>query len=131
MQPPREEEYLGEISLGLHTIESFDSEPPKPYEAKVQDFQEMTFDRLDVEHTSDTPAPLPIAEVPAPPPAAVSAPPEPATSDVVERPHPAAYRWAELPKTPLPPAESAGPPKQEQNRSAFQTWLSRLKGGRS
>ncbi|HEY2925103.1 MAG TPA: hypothetical protein VGJ98_09085, partial [Candidatus Eisenbacteria bacterium] len=52
VQPPREEEYLGEISLGLHTIESFDVETPKKYEAKVQDFQEMAFDALDVERTA-------------------------------------------------------------------------------
>ena len=125
VQPPREEEYLPEISLGLQTFESFDVEAPKPYEAKVQDFQEMAFDRLDVEHTAPeapTPEPPPLE---APPPESAAEPPvlEAAVVDT------AAFRWTELPKTPLPPPESAGPPKHVQNKSAFETWLSRLKGG--
>src|SRR2546425_5481735 len=74
VQPPREEEYLGEISLGLHTIESFDQDAPKRYEAKVQDFQEMTFERLDVEHTSPPGAKVePKPREAEPPPAAVAA----------------------------------------------------------
>jgi tetratricopeptide (TPR) repeat protein len=135
VQPPREEEYLGEISLGLPTFESFDSEPPKPYVAKVQDFQEMAFDRLDVEHTAPaasepkaakpgTPALdiEPISEV-----SEIAAAP---VADAPPAPDPSAGRWAQLPKTPLPQAEPAGPPKHVQNKSAFETWLSRLKGGR-
>jgi len=31
-------------------------------------------------------------------------------------------------KTPLPLPEKAGPPKHEQNKSAFETWIGRLKG---
>jgi len=134
VQPPREEEYLGEISLGLHTIESFDQDAPKRYEVKVQDFQEMTFERLDVEHTSP-----PEAKVePKPPPAAVAAA-EPEVVPVVTAsdvetpapapPDPASFNWTELPRSPLPPAQPPGPPKAVQNKSAFETWLTRLKGG--
>jgi tetratricopeptide (TPR) repeat protein len=146
VQPPREEEYLGEISLGLHTIESFDYEAPKPYEAKVQDFQEMAFDRLDVEPTAPPGAkvepmgggetspsvskqrPEPSGDVSlppvAPPDSLSSAPAAPAVPD------PAVFNWAELPKSPLPAGPPAGPPKHEQNKSSFETWLNRLKGGR-
>ena len=136
VQPPREEEYLGEISLGLHTIESFDVEPPKPYEAKVQDFQEMSFDRLDVESSA------PPAVEPAAP--AVQSEPSPSVSE--QRPEPsgdvslppgataspdaAVFNWTELPKSPLPAGPPAGPPKHQQNKSSFETWLIRLKGGR-
>lgn len=109
--PPREEEYLGEISLGLHTIESFDVETPKPYEARVQDFQEMAFDPLEVESTA------PPAEAVAPVPEAPAA----------AQDHPA-FHWTELPRNPLPPSEPSGPPKHVQNKSAFETWLTRLKG---
>jgi len=115
VQPPREEEYLGEISLGLSTFESFDAVTPKPYSAKVQDFQEMSFDALEVEGTApaeirpeertEEHSPLPVAGATGTP-----------TLD----------HWAQLPKTPMPQV----PPKQVQNRSAFETWLSRLKGGR-
>jgi len=130
VKPPPEEQYLGEISLGLHTIETFDVQAPRPYEAKVQDFQEMSFDALDVEKTS------PQAQAPAAPaptvasvPPAVSAPPDaPATPEPVLGG--SADTWTELPKSPLPKAESPAPKKQVQNRSAFETWLARLKGGR-
>src|SRR5882762_757168 len=64
VKPPPAEQYLGEISLGLHTIESFDVTAPKPYEARVQDFQEMSFDALDVE----TAAPETPEAAPPPPP---------------------------------------------------------------
>jgi len=143
VQPPREEEYLGEISLGLHTIESFDQDAPKKYEAKVQDFREMAFDRLDVEHTAQaqvpeesqasappppivaaptaaTPSPVPIAEAPK---VEILVPEAPAAPD------PASFHWTELPRNPLPPAEPPGPPKAVQNKSAFETWIARLKGG--
>jgi tetratricopeptide (TPR) repeat protein len=128
VQPPREEEYLGEISLGLHTIESFDTEAPKPYEAKVQDFQEMSFDRLDVESTAP-PAAKPAVPGPGaePPPEVPSQRPEPTVRS--EASPSAAFRWTELPRSPLPPAEPAGPPKHQQNKSSFETWLNRLKGG--
>jgi len=128
VQPPREEEYLGEISLGLQNFESFDVEAPKPYQAKVQDFQEMAFDKLEVEPATapssepvgqQSPADVPLVE-----------PAEVMDMAEVEAPtpegHPAAFDWTELPKTPLP--QSAGPPKHVQNKSAFETWLSRLKG---
>jgi len=115
VQPPREEEYLGEISLGLHTIESFDHDVPKPYEAKVQDFQEMSFDRLDVESTAPPAANPPVVE----PQEEVSLPP------AAQAPG----HWTELPKSPLPAGPPAGPPKHQQNKSAFETWLNRLKGG--
>ena len=111
VQPPREEEYLGEISLGLHTIESFDARAPLPYEVKVQDFQEMAFDSLDVEPTAPPAAAVPAA-------AAQTAVPNPA------------FDWTELPRSPLPSAGPSGPPKHVQNKSAFETWLTRLKGGR-
>jgi tetratricopeptide (TPR) repeat protein len=171
VQPPREEEYLGEISLGLHTIETFDVEAPKKYEAKVQDFQEMSFDALEVERTAPPEAKV-APEAPPEGKVAFEAPPEATTQAVVPPdtapahghpeasvgpavlPEPAeagvesqaqavepagseipdqdqAYAWAQLPKSPLPPAELPGPPKVQQNRSAFETWLSRLKGGRS
>ncbi len=173
VQPPREEEYLGEISLGLHTIESFDQDVPKKYEAKVQDFQEMAFDRLDVEHTAPPGAkagpepreaeptrpeapeakvappamtpfevPVPSAPVAAPaPPAPVAPAPEapeaPAAPAVVAAVPPpssetdaAAFNWTELPRNPLPVPETTGPPKHVQNKSSFETWLTRLKGGR-
>ena len=128
VKPPPEEQYLGEISLGLHTIETFDVQAPRPYEAKVQDFQEMSFDALDVEKTSpqaqtpDAPAP-PVAASPAP-----EAPLPPATPEPVLGG--SAGTWTELPKSPLPKPESPAPQKQVQNRSAFETWLARLKGGR-
>jgi len=144
VQPPREEEYLGEISLGLQTFESFDHEAPKPYEAKVQDFQEMAFDTLDVEHTAptdptkskggiDTSPPVtkqrpePEGDVSIPPQAVTDSSASTLEVDPVpaESPDRAAYQWAELPRTPLPPAE---PPKHVQNKSAFETWLNRLKG---
>jgi len=118
VQPPREEEYLGEISLGLSTFESFDAEAPKPYVAKVQDFQEMAFDRLDVESTAPTPAA----------PEAPEAPEAPAVPDAPAARDSSAFRWAQLPKMPLPQSEPQGPPKHVQNKSAFETWLSRLKG---
>jgi tetratricopeptide (TPR) repeat protein len=140
VQPPREEEYLGEISLGLPTFESFDTEAPKPYVAKVQDFQEMAFDRLDVEHTapapSETKAPKAgaptldiesishVSEIAAAPVADV-----PPTHDSSVGKDSSAFRWAQLPKMPLPQAEPAGPPKHVQNKSAFEIWLTRLKGG--
>lgn len=117
VQPPREEEYLGEISLGLPTFDTFDAVAPKPYVAKVQDFQEMAFDKLDVEHTAP-----PKPDAPTPPPAEI----EPVILSPELTAVPVADRWAELPKTPLP---QAGPPKHVQNQSAFETWLSRLKGG--
>jgi len=130
VKPPPEEQYLGEISLGLHTIESFDVTAPKPYEARVQDFQEMSFDALDVEKTATPeaavpPAPKPAPEVPSPSPETPEAPevPEPALAS-------ASGTWTELPKSPHPRPEPSGPPKQQQNRSAFETWLTRLKGGR-
>jgi tetratricopeptide (TPR) repeat protein len=142
VQPPREEEYLGEISLGLHTIESFDYEAPKPYEAKVQDFQEMAFDQLDVEHNAP-PGPnvepaagegatAPLGETSLP---LEVAPVEPAalagTSPAAQAaPDPAVFNWTELPKSPLPAGVPAGPPKHELNKSSFEIWLNRLKGGR-
>ena len=129
VQPPREEEYLGEISLGLQTFESFDYEAPKPYEAKVQDFQEMAFDTLDVEHTAPKKQePDKGGEHSLPPDAAPTSSASTLEVDPVpaESPDRAAYQWAQLPKTPLPP--SAGPPKHVQNKSAFETWLNRLKG---
>ena len=149
VQPPREEEYLGEISLGLQTFESFDYEAPKPYEAKVQDFQEMAFDTLDVEHTapqpteskggsegsspgliSHTKGQSPGGEPSLPPDAAPTSSASTLEVDPVpaESPDRAAYQWAQLPKTPLPPSEPPGPPKHVQNKSAFETWLDRLKG---
>ena len=131
VQPPREEEYLGEISLGLHNIESFDHDAPKPYEAKVQDFQEMSFDRLDVEPSAPAaePRPEPEGEVSLPPPVAAVAS-EPAAA-LPAAPNPAVFNWTELPKSPLPAGPPAGPPKHQQNKSAFETWLNRLKGGHS
>jgi tetratricopeptide (TPR) repeat protein len=135
VQPPREEEYLGEISLGLHTIETFDQAAPKKYEAKVQDFQEMAFDRLDVEHNAP-----PEVKVEAPPVPSTSAPEAQVTEVVevaeaplaVEAPQdPAVFLWKQLPRSPLPPAAPQGPPKVVQNKSAFETWLTRLKGGGS
>src|SRR2546427_2197171 len=142
VQPPREEEYLGEISLGLHTIESFDHETPKPYEAKVQDFQEMAFDALDVDRTAPPeakvePAAPPEAKVETKAPAeATDAPSAPSETTAaaapvspIAAPDPA-FDWTELPKNPLPRVELPGPPKVEQNKSAFETWLLRLKGGR-
>src|SRR5437762_5617711 len=96
VKPPPEEQYLGEISLGLHTIESFDVTAPKPYEARVQDFQEMSFDALDVEKTA-----TPAAEKPP-----VAAPPAPETPEAPAVPDPALATapgtWTELPKSPLP-----------------------------
>jgi hypothetical protein len=133
VQPPREEEYLGEISLGLHTIESFDVEAPKPYEARVQDFQEMSFDQLDVESSAPPAAPaVPTVESEPSPPVSeqrpgltgdVSLPPGVTPADA------AVFNWAQLPKSPLP-GPPAGPPKIQQNKSSFETWLNRLKGGR-
>ncbi|HYR51591.1 MAG TPA: tetratricopeptide repeat protein [Candidatus Dormibacteraeota bacterium] len=144
VKPPPEEQYLGEISLGLHTIESFDVTAPKPYEARVQDFQEMSFDALDVEKTATPEAavpPAPKAEAavapPAPKPAPEVPPPSPETPQAPEAPEvpepalaSASGTWTELPKSPHPRPEPSGPPKQQQNRSAFETWLTRLKGGR-
>jgi len=115
VQPPREEEYLGEISLGLHTIESFDADVPKPSEAKVQDFQEMTLERFGV-----PPASPPEAGGDAPAPAAE---PEPAPEPLP------VSDWTELPRNPPPVVEAFKPPKVEQNKSAFEIWVKRLKGG--
>jgi tetratricopeptide (TPR) repeat protein len=140
VQPPREEEYLSEISLGLHTIESFDVEAPKPGRINVQDFQEMAFDAMEV-GTAEPPvapeSPAPpvavIVEDTAPPVAEVSALPELApTLEEIVVPEPAgddvASRWTELPRTPVPVAESPRAPKTEVNKSAFETWVTRLKG---
>ena len=152
VKPPPEEQYLGEISLGLHTIETFDVQAPRPYEAKVQDFQEMSFDALDVEKTlpqAQAPA-APAPTVASVPPVAPSSPVAPAPPDapappVAASPAPeaplppatpepalrgSAGTWTELPKSPLPKTDSPAPKKQVQNRSAFETWLARLKGGR-
>jgi tetratricopeptide (TPR) repeat protein len=127
VQPPREEEYLGEISLGLHTIESFDSDAPKPYEAKVQDFQEMSFDQLDVESAAPPAAkPAPPGDVPLPPEVAPEA--SVPVASMPAAPDPAVFNWTQLPKSPLPAREPAGPPKHQQNKSSFETWLNRLKG---
>ena len=167
VQPPREEEYLSEISLGLHTIESFDVEAPKPGRINVQDFQEMAFDALDVEAAvvpasppeSAVPEPPvaaiaedvapPVAEYAAPPVAEYTAPPvvEDIASPVAEYtapPEPAptrqeivvaqsadddpSSRWTELPRTPVPVADGPRVPKTEVNKSAFETWVTRLKG---
>ncbi|HMI32022.1 MAG TPA: tetratricopeptide repeat protein [Candidatus Limnocylindrales bacterium] len=156
VQPPREEEYLSEISLGLHTIESFDVEAPKPGRINVQDFQEMAFDALDVE-AAVVPAAPPAA--PEPPVAAIAedvAPPEaeyapPVVEDTASPvaeykapPEPAptrqeilvaqsadddpSSRWTELPRTPVPVADGPRVPKTEVNKSAFETWVTRLKG---
>jgi tetratricopeptide (TPR) repeat protein len=135
VQPPREEEYLGEISLGLPTFDTFDVVAPKPYVAKVQDFQEMAFDRLDVEHTAPPKQEVAMPSEPRTDIEAVILSPElvaapvadipPATPGASAGEDPSAFRWAQLPKTPLP---QAGPPKHVQNKSAFETWLSRLKG---
>ncbi len=134
VQPPREEEYLPEISLGLQTFESFDVEAPKPYEAKVQDFQEMAFDSLVVEHTAppETKADTAVGGSetsltgsdlsPLSPAEKVSLPPSSPSSPSLTEP------WMEMAKTPLPLPEKAGPPKHEQNKSAFETWIGRLKG---
>ena len=133
VQPPREEEYLGEISLGLQTIESFDVETPKPYEAKVQDFQEMTFEALDVEGraestaTETSTAEPEAREAPAVEREPVVAQEAPAAEAPAAEASDPAYQWTELPKAPLP-APAPGPPKHEQNRSAFDTWVGRLKG---
>jgi tetratricopeptide (TPR) repeat protein len=134
VQPPREEEYLPEISLGLQTFESFDVEAPKPYEAKVQDFQEMAFDLLDVEHTgppegkietvkggSETFSPG-LESKRSEPGEEVSLPPSAESSS------PRADQWTEMQKSPLTPTENVGPPKHVQNKSAFETWIGRLKG---
>ncbi len=125
VQPPREEEYLQEISLGLHTIESFDVEAPKAYDVKVQDFQEMNFEALEVEdrgaQVEPAPLPAPVAPEDSEPVVAPETPAEhdaPGTSD--------AAQWTELPKAPLPVA-AAGPPKHVQNKSTFETWLGRLR----
>jgi len=115
VQPPREEEYLGEISLGLHTIESFDAEAPKPYMAKVQDFQEMALERFGE---------------PAVPPEAggdVAAPP---VTQPKQAPEPLSVTdWTELPRNPPPAPEFFKPAKTEQNKSAFEMWVRRLTGG--
>jgi hypothetical protein len=127
VQPPREEEYLGEISLGLQTFESFDAERPKPYEAKVQDFQEMTFETLDVVEREPVAAQEPpVAEAPVAEPPVAEAPVAEAPAE--EEPD-QSHQWTELPKAPLA-APTSGPPKHEQNRSAFDTWVGRLKGRR-
>jgi len=135
VQPPREEEYLPEISLGLQTFESFDVEPPKPYEAKVQDFQEMAFDKLDVEHTAPSES-TKTEEVKGG--SEVSLPHSDTSSSVQTEPmheiHETAPepviadQWSELPKSPLPGVSTPGKPKHEQNKSAFETWIGRLKG---
>ena len=119
VQPPREEEYLGEISLGLHTIESFDAEAPKAYDVKVQDFQEMALERFGVEPTIPPDA---RGETAAPP---VMEPEEP---EHAPEPLPVSD-WTELPRNPPPLPESFKPPKTEQNKSAFEMWVRRLKGG--
>jgi len=109
--PPREEEYLPEISLGLPTFETFDAiEPsqtidddaPKPQTVNVQDFQELPLERLEVERAEPAP-PAEVAKAPSP--------------------------WSELSRSlePLAP-----PPHPEHkiagNKSAFQSWLKKLQG---
>lgn len=134
---PREEEHMAELSLGLHTIETFDAEAPLPYTAKVQDFREVTIERLEVERTGPPargvppPAAPAAAEVPAPEPpaarAATAAPPEAEPAE--ESTSHAAARWAEIRRAPQPsepPARSKG---VAGNKSSFETWLTRLKGG--
>ena len=145
VQPPREEEYLGEISLGLHTIESFDSESPRPYEVKVQDFQEMELERFGVDRSTAPEARGDVAVAPPEPVDAAVAPDEPARAEVppaeparAAAPQVEAERasdpapvsdWTELPRSPMPVAEPFKPPRTQQNKSAFETWVRRLKGG--
>jgi len=50
VSPPREEEHLAELSLGLQTIDSFDPATPRPPSApdRVRDFQELSVERLEI-----------------------------------------------------------------------------------
>ncbi|TMQ53987.1 MAG: hypothetical protein E6K74_07620 [Candidatus Eisenbacteria bacterium] len=115
VQPPREEEYLGEISLGLHTIESFDAEAPKAYDVQVQDFQEMALERFGEPTVPQEPG----GDVAAPSVMEPKQPPEPLS----------VTDWTELPRNPPPAPEFFKPAKTEQNKSAFEMWVRRLKGG--
>ncbi|HYQ89274.1 MAG TPA: hypothetical protein VEU09_06575, partial [Candidatus Binatia bacterium] len=99
---------------------------------KVQDFQEMSFDRLDVESSAPPATPPGESETS---PSVSKQGPEP-SGDVSLPPgahashDPAVFNWTQLPKSPLPAGPPAGPPKIQQNKSSFETWLNRLKGGR-
>jgi len=129
---PREEEHLPELALGLRTIETFDpGPPPAPYAAAVQDFQELTIERLgraEREPAAATPAPPidapPIAEATAaaPPIAAPTAADVPSVMEAVPAPPGDAVE-----PSPVPPPKPSGP-MVEGNKSAFQEWLDRLGG---
>ena len=140
VQPPREEEYLGEISLGLHTIESFDVEAPRPGRVNVQDFQEMAFDEVETTVPSAPAAARAQIMAPAPPeivapvvaPVEVVSPESMAQLQEIAAPaaadDQAESRWTELPRAPVPLADGPHVPKTEVNKSAFETWLTRLRG---
>src|SRR5437867_268202 len=122
---PREEEHLAELSLGLHTIESFDAAAPKAYTVKVQDFREVSIEGLEVEHAVPAEprdaAPTPVTEVPA----VVEATPTPTEAPIsVQAPldesaRAGASQWTEIRRA-QPPAEPLGKPKGvEGNKSSF------------
>lgn len=150
--PPREEEYLPEISLGLQTFEVFDAPaPPKPrLGPAVQDFQELAIERLEPERRESEPVSEPVSEpiseapvseapvsgvpvsdpqapaaAPAAPAAAAAGAPKAPTGPV----RAPGFEWTELPRN-VRPVEAA--PKEhgiEGNKSAFDIWLKRLQGG--
>jgi tetratricopeptide (TPR) repeat protein len=135
---PREEEHLPELALGLRTIETFDPPPPPaPYTASVQDFHELSIERLErlereVGEGAAAPAP---AAPPAAAPADAVAGPQAAPADAVAAPQAEPTDAAPTTVEPEPAAPAdpvAAQPKSgpivEGNRSAFQEWLSRLGG---
>jgi hypothetical protein len=103
---PREEEHLGELSLGLKTIDAFDAPVPAvPAEAAAS--VEATAPAAPVRSVAPADVTLPEAPVSSPDP-----------GEIAERRGPVPV------PVPKPGAVVAG------NKSAFQLWLEQLGGGR-
>lgn len=133
---PREEEHLPELGLGLHTIESFDAvasdqrgietfdtTPPVPYKANVQDFQELSIGRLDLD----------IALAPEGEPGA-EAPPSDEVDYASAATSSAPIGPPGTPTEPRPPMPNEAPRRGalvEGNKSAFEKWVHRLDGSGS
>ncbi|MGE5174751.1 MAG: tetratricopeptide repeat protein [Hyphomicrobiales bacterium] len=112
---PREEEHLGEIGLGLRTIETFDTlhEAPSAPMPGASEIVELSIDELERIVVPAAP------EAAAPPEATAPAPP------------PVVLREPEIGTIGAPPAleeEAPKPAPRGVNRSAFEEWLRRLAG---
>ena len=94
---------------------------PSPHEITIADSPEPAPLEITI---ADTPEPMPHESTPAP---LESRAPElePVLESAGDE---ATSGWTELPRTPVPLAEGSRVPKTEVNKSAFEIWLTRLKG---